>query len=137
MRYQDDTQFPGNYWVSALVRTEHAHERVILDAQFKPGGFGDGGVFANMVLPIIGSVSEVRGVGYDMALHPPDQDRILDTGRLVLTKTSLTNKGKRAQVSLGICTFKGSGREMDFPVTAFDGTPGIQMVIDGQRLWQP
>jgi hypothetical protein len=26
---------------------------------------------------------------------------------------------------------------MDFPVTAFDGTPGIQMVIDGQRMWQP
>jgi hypothetical protein len=137
VRYQDDTQFPGNYWVSALVRTEHAHERVILDAQFKPGGIGDGGAFTNMVLPIIGSVSEVRGVGYDMALHPPDHDRILDTGRIVLTKTALTNKGKRAQVPLGTHVFKGSGREMDFPVTAFDGTPGIQMVVDGQRMWQP
>jgi hypothetical protein len=50
VHYQDDTQFPGNYWVSALVRTEHAHERVILDAQFKPDGIGDGGVFTNMVL---------------------------------------------------------------------------------------
>jgi hypothetical protein len=137
IHYQDDTQFPGNYWVSALVRTEHAHERVILDAQFKPDGIGDGGVFTNMVLPIIGSVSEVRGVGYDMALHPPDQDRILDTGRHVLTKTSLTNKGKRAQVPLGTYEFKDSGRKLDLPVTAFDGTPGIQMVIDGQRLWQP
>ena len=137
LRYRDDTQLPGNYWVSALVRTEYSHERVILDAQFKPDGIGDGGVFTNMVLPIFNKVKEVRGVGYDMALHPVDQDRILDAGRHVLTKTSLTNKAKRAHVPLGTYTFKGIGRTVDLPVTAFDGTPGFQMVIDGQRVWQP
>lgn len=136
-RYRDGTLFPGNYWVSALVRTSHPHERVILDAQFKPVGIGDGGVFTNMVLPIIDGVPEVRGVGYDMALHPPDHDRILDTGRHVLVKTSLTNRGKRAHVPLGAQMFKEAGREISLPVTAFDGTPGISIVADGQRMWQP
>jgi hypothetical protein len=135
--YRDGSLFPGNYWVSAVVRTSHPHERVILDAQFKPEGIGDGGVFTNMVLPIIEAVPEVRGVGYDMALHPPDQDRILDTGRHVLAKTSLTNKGKRAQVPLGAHVFKDGTREMTIAVTAIDGTPGIATVVAGQRMWQP
>ena len=57
--------------------------------------------------------------------------------RLVLTKTSLTNKAKRVHVPLGTYTFKETGREVTLPVTAFDGTPGIQVVIDGTRMWQP
>ena len=137
MRYQDDTQLRGNYWVSAPARTEYSHERVILDAQFKPDGSGDGGVFTNMVLPMFAKVKEFRGAGHDMALHPVDQDRILDASRHVLTKTSLTNRAKRAHVPLGTYTFKATGREVTLPVTAFDGTPGIQMVIDGTRMWQP
>jgi len=136
-KYRDGTQFPGNYWVSALVRTSHPHERVILDAQFKPSGIGDGEAFTNMVLPIIEAVSEVRGVGYDMALYPQDHDRILDTGRHVIVKTALTNKGKRAQVPLGMHDFSGKGREISLAVTAVDGTPHIQSVLDGQRMFQP
>ena len=62
---------------------------------------------------------------------------ILDSGRHVLTKTSLTTKAKRANVPLGTYTFKVSGQKIDLPITAFDGTPGFQTVIDGQRVWQP
>ncbi len=65
-RYRDGIQAPGNYWVSASVRTKHEHERVIVDAQFKPRGIGDGTVFTNMVLPIFEVHPEIRGVGYDM-----------------------------------------------------------------------
>ena len=135
--YRDGTQLPGNYWVSSLVRTAFPHERVILDSRFKPSGMGDGETFTNMVLPIIEAVREVRGVGYDMALYPPEQDRILDTGRHVIVKTSLTNRGKLAQVPLGAHDFKGAGRKESHSVTAVDGTPGIQVVVDGKRLWQP
>jgi hypothetical protein len=135
--YRDGTQLPGNYWVSSLVRTAYPHERVILDSQFKPSGMGDGETFTNMVLPIIEAVPEVRGVGYDMALYPQDQDRILDTGRHVIVKTSLTNRGKLAQVPLGAHDFKGKGREISLAVTAVDGTPHIQSVIDGRRMFQP
>jgi hypothetical protein len=136
-RYRDGTQLPGNYWVSSLVRTAYPHERVILDSQFKPSGMGDGETFTNMVLPIIEAVPEVRGVGYDMALYPPEQDRILDTGRHVIVKTSLTNRGKLAQVPLGAHDFKATGRKESHSVTAVDGTPGIQVVVDGKRMWQP
>jgi len=136
-RYRDGTQAPGNYWVSLSVRTKHEHERVIVDAQFKPRGVGDGGVFTNMVLPIFEVHPQIRGVGYDMALYATDQDRILDTGRHVLVKTPLTKKGRRAEVPLGALIFKDGARSISMPVTAVDGTPGVQLVVDGQRHFQP
>ena len=72
-----------------------------------------------------------------MALHATDQDRILDTGRHVLVKTPLTKKGRLAQVSLGAHIFKDGARSMSMPVTAVDGTPGVQLVVDGDRYFQP
>ena len=38
---------------------------------------------------------------------------------------------------LGAHDFKGAGRKESHSVTAVDGTPGIQVVVDGKRLWQP
>ena len=87
--------------MSAIVRTKHEHKRVIVDAQLKPKGIGDGGVFTNMVLPVFDAHPEIRGVGYDMALYATDQDRILDTGRHVLVKTPLINRGKRSFTHTG------------------------------------
>lgn len=40
-----------------------------------------------------------------------DQDRILDTGRHVLAKTSLLNRRKRALVPLGAHVFKDGTRK--------------------------
>ena len=107
------------------------------DTQFKPDGIGDSETFTNIVLPIIKAVPEVRGVGYNMAFHPPDHHRILDTGRHVIIKTLLTNKGKLAQVPLGKHDFKGKGSMVSHTATAVDGTPGIKVLVDGQRMWQP
>lgn len=58
------------------MRTEHEHERIILDSQYKPDGVGDGTVFT------------------DMAFKAADQDRVGVTGRHVLCKVPHT-KGNR------------------------------------------
>jgi len=55
----------------------------------------------------------------------------------VLIKTALTNQSKLAHVPLGTYTFKGNGRAIELPVTAFDVTPVFQTVIDCRRVWQP
>ena len=50
-----------------------------------------------------GRAGTIAVVARLMASHPPDHERILDIGRTLLVKTSLTNKGKRVHVPLGAC----------------------------------
>ena len=66
MPFHREGSAPGNYLVSALVRTEHEHERIILDSQYKPAGIGDGTVFTDMAFNLFKPLGMVRGVIYDM-----------------------------------------------------------------------
>lgn len=129
---------PGNYLVSALVRTEHPHERIILDSQYKPAGIGDGTVFTDMAFNLFKPLGMVRGVIYDMALKASDQDRIGSTGRHVLCKVPHTKSNKLRSEVLGECEFKTSEKTFTEVVTAIDGCPTIIVAnAEGEKIVMP
>ncbi len=129
---------PGNYLVSALVRTEHPHERIILDSHYKSAGIGDGTVFTDMALNLFKPLGIVRGVIYDMALKASDQDRVGSTGRHVLCKVPHTKSGKLRSEVLGECEFKSSEKTFTEVVTAIDGCPTIIAAnAEGEKIVIP
>jgi len=129
---------PGNFLVSALVRTEHPHERIILDSQYKPAGIGDGTVFTDMAFNLFEPLGMVRGVIYDMALKVADQDRVGLTGRHVLCKVPHTKSDKLRSEVLGECRFKTGGKTFTEIVTAIDGCPTIIVAnADGEKIVMP
>ena len=116
---------PGNYIVSVLMRTEHEHERIILDSQYKPDGVGDGTVFTDMALNLFEPLGKVRGVIYDMALKAADQDRVGATGRHVLCKVSHTKGNRIRSEVVDEHTFNNATKSFTAVVTAVDGCTSI------------
>jgi hypothetical protein len=129
---------PGNYFVSVIARTEHPHERFILDSQYKPDGVSDGTVFTNMALGLLNRFDRMQGVVYDMALKSEDQDRIGATGRHVLCKVTRTKSGRVRSEVIGNHKFVGSGSHFYQDVHSVDGCPVIEVVdIDGKKHLVP
>jgi hypothetical protein len=83
---------------------------------------------AGLVIPVLEPLGYQQGWG--MATVARIRQEIPDdVGRLTLRQQNIDE--------VMSCGGLWQGREMDLPVTAFDGTPDIHMVIDGQRMWQP
>ena len=120
---------PGNYIVSVLTRTEHEHERIILDSQYKPDGIGDGTMFTDMALNLFEPLGTVRGVVYDMALKAADQDRVGSTGRHVLCKVPHIKGDRIRSEVIGERKFDKDGKTFNEVVTSIDGCPTI-LVVD-------
>ena len=120
---------PGNYIVSVLTRTEHEHERIILDSQYKPDGIGDGTMFTDMALNLFEPLGTVRGVVYDMALKAADQDRVGSTGRHVLCKVPHIKGDRVRSEVVGELKFTNASKSFTEVVTAIDGCPTI-LVVD-------
>lgn len=138
MPFHREGSAPGNYLVSALIRTEHEHERIILDSQYKPAGLGDGTVFTDMAFKLFEPLGMVRGVIYDMALKAADQDRVGSSGRHVLCKVPHTKDDRLRSEVLGECRFKTGGKTFTEIVTAIDGCPAIVVVnADGEKIVTP
>ena len=125
---------PGNYIVSVLTRTEHEHERIILDSQYKPDGVGDGTVFTDMAFNLFEPLGKVRGVIYDMALKAADQDRVGATGRHVLCKVPHTKGDRIRSEVVGEYKFTNATKSFVEVVTAIDGCPTIVVSdISGEK----
>ena len=125
---------PGNFFVSVLIRTEHEHERIILDSQYKPDGLNDGTVFTDMAFKLFEPLGNVRGVIYDMALKAADQDRVGATGRHVLCKVPHTKGDRIRSEVVGEHTFKNEKKSFTEVVTAIDGCPTIVVSdISGEK----
>ncbi len=138
MPFHREGSAPGNYVVSALIRTEHPHERIILDSQYKPAGVGDGTVFTDMAFNLFKPLGMVRGVIYDMALKASDQDRVGSTGRHVLCKVPHTKDDKLRSEVLGECRFKTGEKTFTEIVTAIDGCPTIIVVnAESEKIVMP
>lgn len=138
MPFHGEGSAPGNYLVSAIIRTEHEHERIILDSQYKPDGKGDGTIFTDMIFNLFEPLGTIRGVIYDMALSVPDQDRVGSSGRHVLCKVPHT-KGDRPRAGvLGECEFETGKKTFTETVTAIDGCPTIVVTnIEGEKIVVP
>ena len=125
---------PGNYIVSVLTRTEHEHERIILDSQYKPDGVGDGTVFTDMAFNLFEPLGNMRGVVYDMAMKAADQDRVGATGRHVLCKVSHTKGNRIRSEVVGEHKFTNATKSFTEVVTAVDGCPTIVVSdISGEK----
>ncbi len=125
---------PGNYIVSVLTRTEHEHERIILDSQYRPDGVGDGTVFTDMAFNLFEPLGNVRGVIYDMALKAADQDRVGATGRHVLCKVPHTKGDRIRSEVVGEYKFTNATKSFVEVVTAIDGCPTIVVSdISGEK----
>ena len=138
MPFHREGSAPGNYLVSALIRTEHEHERIILDSQYKPIGKGDGTIFTDMAFNLFEPLGTVRGVIYDMALKAADQDRVGSSGRHVLCKVPHTKDDRLRTGVLGECKFETGEKTFTETVTAIDGCPTIVVVnIEGEKMVIP
>lgn len=117
----------GRYLVSALARNPHPHERVILDIDFTPvTGRSDATVFTDMTLDLFDDAPAAQGIVYDMALHATDIDRILDTGRLPVSKVQRTRNATAAMTNLGEHDVRlADGTRRNEIITALDGTPCV------------
>ena len=136
--YHAEGSAPGNYIVSVQTRTEFPHERLILDAQYKPDGVSDGTVFTDMALNLFEPLGTIRGVAYDMALKAEDHDRIGASGRHVLSHVPMT-KGKQVRVeSMGRHRFKVGSKQLDTEVISVEGCPTISTFdIEGCEYFVP
>ena len=138
MPFHGEGSAPGNLLVSALIRTEHEHERIILDSQYRPDGKGDGTIFTDMAFNLFEPLGIIRGVIYDMALKAADQDRVGSSGRHVLCKVTRTKKGTPCSKVVEERTFKSETKTFTETVTAIDGCPIIVVVnIEGEKMVIP
>lgn len=138
MPFHREGSAPGNYLVSALIRTEHEHERIILDSQYRPDGKGDGTIFTDMAFNLFEPLGIIRGVIYDMALKAADQDRVGSSGRHVLCKVPHTKDDRLRTEVLGERKFETGEKTFTETVTAIDGCPTIVVVnIEGEKMVIP
>ncbi|MDP9336029.1 MAG: hypothetical protein M3Q30_22340 [Actinomycetota bacterium] len=132
------SQTCGRNLVLVTARNPHDHERAILDLDFLPRtGTNDATLFCDMALARFERLPGSQGTVYDMAMHAEEVDRILDAGRIPISKVQRTRKGV-AHINLGEHTFHlANDAETKMAVTALDGTPAITIVIDGEPHAMP
>jgi hypothetical protein len=123
----------------AIGRTPYAHERVILKFDFLPiSGKSDATLFCDMAIALFQRLPGAQAIVYDMALHDRDFDRILDTGRLPISKVQRTRTGGLANMNLGEHPCRFSNRTVrKIPIIAVDGTPCVIITILGVEHLQP
>ena len=115
------------------ARTEHPHERVILDVMYTPERGFDGRIFTDMALQLFKKIPHSRGIVYDMALRAKDIDRIQNAGRIAIAKVPLTKSGTLASHSLGAHNFTLGSSKFSETIVTSNGTPGINIVVNGKR----
>ncbi len=135
--YRNNEQAPGNYLISAIARTEYPHERVILDALYTSQKGVDGRIFTDRALQLVKKVSHVRGFVYDMALHAAEIDRIQNSGLIAVAKVPRRKDGNFASHSLGAHNFRLGSSKFSETIVTNDGTPGINVVVNGHRQFVP
>ena len=133
----------GQNLVLLIGRNPYRNERVIIDADFVTDQ-PEGTTFANMILDLINSHPEVtkglRGVTYDMGLHPKDIDRLMDAGLITIVKVPRAKGTKPKSIALGPHDFTHplTGQTFTLTVTAVDGTPCITLFhTDNHDYYQP
>ena len=134
------------------MRNPHGNERVILDVdlaghdppdeQNSPeiNTNNDASVATSMYLNLLQEfpeeLADVHLFIYDMAHRSVDADRVLDAGKIPLTKIPLTAEGKYAEKNLGPHNFKAkNGNKATFEVYAVNGAPGLILPDGNGELW--
>ena len=133
----------GQNLVLTIGRNPYRNERVIIDAEFVTDQ-PEGTTFANMILDLMSEYPELtkglRGVTYDMGLHPKDIDRLMDAGLITLVKVPRAKGNKPKTIALGLHDFTHplTGKTFTLTVTAVDGTPCITLLhTDNHDYYQP
>ena len=114
------------------------HSETDPDPDFNPNN--DASVATKMFLDLTGhyrqKLANFHGLAYDMALRSIDADRLLDTGKLPITKIPYTAEGRPAEKNLGTHNFRApGGNKAKFKVVAINGTPGIVHPDGNGELW--
>ena len=123
----------GQNLVLLIGRNPHRNERIITDADFVTDQ-PEGTTFANMILDVMSKHPEVtkglRGITFDMGLHPKDIDRLMDAGLITLVKVPRAKGQKPKTIGLGAHDFTHphTGQTFTLTVTAVDGTPCITLL---------
>jgi len=79
--YHDGSPANGNLLVTALARTGHPHQRLLLDFGFLPkGDRHDAHLFTDLLLDLKTDIPEMAVSLYDTAIHAADINRHLNAG---------------------------------------------------------
>lgn len=136
--YHDTNRGAGYQIMIASGRTMFPHERIALFLEEVPKGKTDGHVFVERLSDFAAKTPGLLAASYDMAVRGREVEKILDAGVLPIVKVPRWTGGKTAFSRLEKKTFKLSdGGEVEMMVWAVDGTPSIEVVIDGQKRIQP
>jgi hypothetical protein len=136
--YHNDQRKAGNQFVLASGRTPHRHERVVLFLDEVPRGKTDARVFTERVVQLAPQVPGLLAAGYDMAARSREVEMMLAAGIHAITKVPRWKGGKTAFCQLGSEAFRlNDGQLKEIVVWAVDGTPAIEVVVDGEKFVQP
>ncbi|MFM8238160.1 MAG: hypothetical protein ACKOBG_10485 [Actinomycetota bacterium] len=137
--YHDGNPSNGNLLVTALARTDHPHQRLLLDFGFLPkGDRHDAHLFTDLLLDLKTDIPEIAVSLYDMAIHAADINRHLNAGIIPVAKVQRTRNGGVATFALGDHVFRRDGEpDQTLPVLAVDGTPTITVHSGGEPAAMP
>jgi len=128
----------GQNWVHLIVRSQHAGERVIIDAQTVPAGLLDGTVGTNLALALKDRAEGLRALVYDMHLPAADQERLYSAGIIPIVKADRTARKRAGNLRQGKLPKQQDfdapdGTTSQHAVYVVDGTPCIRLPIGGQE----
>ena len=133
----------GRKLLLLILRNSHRAERLILDHEFMTDE-PEGTTFTDMVLNLKAEnptlTQGLRGITFDMGLHPKDIDRLMDAGLITLVKVPRAKGTRPKTLTLGPHNFTHplTGHTLTLDLTAVDGTPCINIYhTDQHDYYQP
>lgn len=136
--YHDTNQGAGYPIMIASGRTMFPHERIVLFLDEVPKGRTDGQLFAERIPDFASKTPGLLAASYDMSVVGPEVEKILNAGVLPVVKVPRWTGGKIAHSQIEKKSFRlTDGRDVEMMVWAVDGTPSIEVVVDGEKHVQP
>lgn len=136
--YHDTNRGAGYPIMIASGRTMFPHERIVLFLDEVPKGTTDGQHFAERIPDYAFKTPGLLAASYDMSVLGPEVQKILDAGVLPVVKVPRWTRGRIAHSQIEKMNFTlTDGREVEMMVWAVDGTPSIEVVVEGEKRVQP